>query len=327
LIALGAFGAILFLGFIALAIVLAQVLALVLLAFAPIALLVGIFPGAGHAFFRNWLGRLGVAIFIKALYSLILGIVVIVSSGLADATTTMPFGIAYGLQAGFFWALLLYRKKMWAMASRAAVGTRMDRETNVVMRRGEEAARAPLATLAGAATVRGHRSVADGFELRRKRDDKEEVKKEAVTDVTASGTKKFVDSSSPPASAGRTYSPPGPPPTQNGHVTVNGHQPDSEEDLVVGNRVPPRVNKTHIHANGQETRPETPGVTYDPDRDTSNRPRVPVNIRDPRTGASAPVRVMDDWPDIASAHAVDERPSIPRVADTPLRRSFERDPR
>ena len=79
---LGALGAVALLGFLSLAVILAQVVALVLLGFAPVALIIGIFPGAGHAFFRGWLTKLATAIFIKALYSLVIAIVVAVSAAL-----------------------------------------------------------------------------------------------------------------------------------------------------------------------------------------------------------------------------------------------------
>ena len=82
LIAVGALGAVALLGFLSLAVILAQIVALVLLGFAPVALVIGIFPGAGHAFFRGWLTKLATAIFIKALYSLVLAIVVAVSAAL-----------------------------------------------------------------------------------------------------------------------------------------------------------------------------------------------------------------------------------------------------
>ena len=51
----GELGAFLLLGALALGVILAQILLLLLLAFAPVALLVGIFPGRGHDFFRAWL--------------------------------------------------------------------------------------------------------------------------------------------------------------------------------------------------------------------------------------------------------------------------------
>ena len=80
------------LGFLSLAVILAQVVALVLLGFAPVALIIGIFPGAGHDFFRGWLTKLATAIFIKALYSLVIAIVVAVSAALdrGDRLARLP---------------------------------------------------------------------------------------------------------------------------------------------------------------------------------------------------------------------------------------------
>ena len=88
----GALGAVVLLGFLSLAVILAQVVALVLLGFAPVALIIGIFPGAGHAFFRAWLSKLATAIFIKALYSLVIAIVVAVSAALTarDRLARLP---------------------------------------------------------------------------------------------------------------------------------------------------------------------------------------------------------------------------------------------
>ena len=68
-------GAVALLGMLSLAVILAQVVALVLLGFAPVALIIGIFPGAGHEFFRSWLTKLATAVFIKALYSLVIAVV------------------------------------------------------------------------------------------------------------------------------------------------------------------------------------------------------------------------------------------------------------
>jgi hypothetical protein len=108
---LGALGAIALLGFLALAVILAQVVALVLLGFAPVALIIGIFPGAGHAFFRSWLTKLATAVFIKALYSLVIAIVVAVSAALTASTDSLGFLFAFGLQTLFFWAIFLFASR------------------------------------------------------------------------------------------------------------------------------------------------------------------------------------------------------------------------
>src|ERR671920_2195693 len=97
-----------------LAVILAQVVALVLLGFAPVALVIGIFPGAGHRFFRGWLVKLATAVFIKALYSLVIAIVVAVSAALAGSTGSLGFLFAFALQAVFFWAIFVYRRQISA---------------------------------------------------------------------------------------------------------------------------------------------------------------------------------------------------------------------
>ena len=165
---LGALGAIALLGFLSLAVILAQVVALVLLGFAPVALIIGIFPGAGHAFFRSWLTKLATAVFIKALYSLVIAIVVAVSAALAASTDSLGFLFAFGLQTLFFWAIFLYRKqitgRLVSATTGAAEGPQMPRTTVVQTRRAHRRAavqrarrRQPLARRGHAAGERARR--------------------------------------------------------------------------------------------------------------------------------------------------------------------------
>jgi hypothetical protein len=148
---LGALGAIVLLGYLALAVILAQVIALVLLGFAPVALVIGIFPGAGHAFFRSWLTKLATAVFIKALYSLVIAIVVAVSAALAASTDELGFLFAFGLQTLFFWAIFLYRKQITGRLVAATTGAgenpQMPRMT--VVQRGAQIAAKPFSALVG----------------------------------------------------------------------------------------------------------------------------------------------------------------------------------
>src|SRR5262249_2489027 len=125
--------------------------ALVLLGFAPIALVVGIFPGAGHAFFRGWLTKLATAIFIKAIYSLIIALVVTVSAALAGATGSLGFLFAFGLQTLFFWALFVYRKQTPGRLVSATSGGGehpLTPRMNVVQR-GAQVATRPVTALVG----------------------------------------------------------------------------------------------------------------------------------------------------------------------------------
>ena len=146
---LGALGAVALLGFLSLAVILAQVVALVLLGFAPVALVIGIFPGAGHAFFRAWLTKLATAVFIKALYSLVIAIVVAVSAALASATGSLGFLFAFGLQTIFFWALFLYRRQITARLVGATTGAAAGHGRPTVVQRGAHAAARPVTALVG----------------------------------------------------------------------------------------------------------------------------------------------------------------------------------
>ncbi len=111
-ILLGEIGAYLLLGALALGVILAQILLLALLAFAPVALLVGIFPGRGHEFFRKWLGKLVGYLARKVVYSLILAIVLAVCSALDSATSNLGWLLAFSLQAAFLWTIFLQRNKL-----------------------------------------------------------------------------------------------------------------------------------------------------------------------------------------------------------------------
>jgi hypothetical protein len=151
IVLLGALGAVVLLGFLSLAVILAQVVALVLLGFAPVALIIGIFPGAGHAFFRGWLTKLATAIFIKALYSLVIAIVVAVSAALAASTGSLGFLFAFGLQTLFFWAIFLYRKQITARLVAATTGSGYSEQLPrmTVVQRGAHVATRPFTALVG----------------------------------------------------------------------------------------------------------------------------------------------------------------------------------
>src|SRR4051812_24430864 len=150
IVLIGALGAVVLLGFLSLAVILAQVLALVLLGFAPVALIIGIFPGAGHAFFRAWLSKLATAVFIKALYSLVIAIVVAVSVALTASTDSLGFLFAFSLQTIFFWAIFIYRRQITARLVAATTGSAdappMPRMT--VVQKGAHVAQRPLKALA-----------------------------------------------------------------------------------------------------------------------------------------------------------------------------------
>lgn len=123
-ILLGELGAYLLLGALALGVILAQILLLTLLAFAPVALLIGIFPGRGHDFFRNWLAKLAGYLARKVLYSLILAIVLAVCQALDDATSNLGWLLAFALQAAFLWTVFLQRNRLARDLLAGTVGPR-----------------------------------------------------------------------------------------------------------------------------------------------------------------------------------------------------------
>ncbi len=108
----GELGAVLLLGSLAVGIILAQVLLLLLLAFAPVALVAAAIPGRGHAFFKGWLEKLAGYLLRKAAYSLILATLLAVSGALESATTQLGWLMSFGLQSLFFWAVFIQRKAL-----------------------------------------------------------------------------------------------------------------------------------------------------------------------------------------------------------------------
>jgi hypothetical protein len=118
----GQLGAIALLGALSVAVILAQVVVLLLLAFAPVALVIGVFPGRGHDFFRGWLTKLAAFLVRKAIYSLILAVLLAVVAAVGDATANLGWLMAWGLQGAFFWAVLIWRKQLLGQITRATTG-------------------------------------------------------------------------------------------------------------------------------------------------------------------------------------------------------------
>jgi len=108
----GELGAFCLLGALSVGVILAQVLLLLLLAFAPVALVAAAIPGRGHAFFRGWLEKLAGYLLRKAAYSLLLAVLLAVNGALASATDSLGWLMSFGLQALFFWAVFLQRKAL-----------------------------------------------------------------------------------------------------------------------------------------------------------------------------------------------------------------------
>lgn len=119
-------GAIILIGALSIAVILAQILALLLLLFAPAALVLGIFPGRGHDFFRNWLIKLLTALFRKAIYSFVLAVLLAAAAALQEASTNLGWLMSFGLQATFYWMVFLYRKQILAAFTAATTSGQAD---------------------------------------------------------------------------------------------------------------------------------------------------------------------------------------------------------
>jgi hypothetical protein len=124
----GELGAFLLLGSLSIAVILAQVVLLLLVAFSPVALVAGVYPGGGHDFFRGWLTRLAAFLLRKAIYSLILAVLLAVTSALADASANLGWFMSFGLQALFLWAVFIYRKELTGQLTAATAGVTPARE-------------------------------------------------------------------------------------------------------------------------------------------------------------------------------------------------------
>jgi len=118
----GECGAFLLLGVLSVAVILAQVIVLLLLAFAPVALVLAVFPGRGHEFFLSWLTRLATFLLRKAIYSLILAVLLAVAAALDSASADLGWLMSFGLEATFFWAVFLYRHQLTSRLSLATTG-------------------------------------------------------------------------------------------------------------------------------------------------------------------------------------------------------------
>ncbi|HEY1853129.1 MAG TPA: hypothetical protein VGG40_00950 [Solirubrobacterales bacterium] len=125
LIAVGELGALLLLGSLSIGVILAQVLLLLLLAFSPVALVAAAIPGRGHDFFKSWLEKLGGYLLRKAAYSLVLAVLLAVNAAIGDATSQLGWLFSFGLQAAFFWAVLIQRRTLAAGIVGIATGPRV----------------------------------------------------------------------------------------------------------------------------------------------------------------------------------------------------------
>lgn len=113
----------LLLGALCAGVILAQILLLLWLMFAPVVLIAAVIPGRGHAFFIGWLQRLGGYLARKAVYSLILAVLLAVCQALQAATSSLGWLISFLLEAIFCWWVLLQRHQLTSAITHTLTGT------------------------------------------------------------------------------------------------------------------------------------------------------------------------------------------------------------
>ena len=130
LIAIGSTGMLAMLGFIALRLLGAAIALLVYLLLAPLAVLAPAFGDSGRDTFRHWLTRLVGATVSKLVYSVMLGVTLLVAR-LLTSVDTFGWWTEWLLVSAFWWLAFEHRHRMLSFA---------------VHERGEQTSRLPLAT-------------------------------------------------------------------------------------------------------------------------------------------------------------------------------------
>ena len=113
----------LLLGALCAGVILAQILLLLWLMFAPVVLIAAVFPGRGHAFFTGWVQRLLGYIARKAIYSLILVSLLAVCQALQQATSNLGWLMSFLLQAIFCWWVLMQRHQLTGAITQTLTGS------------------------------------------------------------------------------------------------------------------------------------------------------------------------------------------------------------
>lgn len=124
LIAAGTLGCILLLGWLAIRVLFQGLLTLVLLLGAPVMLLAPAFGQQGRTLFAAWAKRLLAAAVAKAIYALLLAIVLAVSAIIGQLDGTFPWLAVWLISAVFWWGVLLKRSELLGWLSLGAHDSR-----------------------------------------------------------------------------------------------------------------------------------------------------------------------------------------------------------
>jgi hypothetical protein len=104
-------------------VIVAQIVLLLLLAFAPVALIAAVIPRHGHASFVGWINKMLSYLARKAVYSLLLAILLAVCGALQEATSSLGWLMSFLMQAIFCWTVVLQRHKLTTGLASALTGS------------------------------------------------------------------------------------------------------------------------------------------------------------------------------------------------------------
>lgn len=105
-------GALVCIALLALGIVAWQLVALLLIAVTPLALLSALLPGAGHTLFVRWAAQLGLALLRKLVYSLKLALLLGIAVQLSAHTQSLGAMTSWTIQAALWWGMLIYGRRL-----------------------------------------------------------------------------------------------------------------------------------------------------------------------------------------------------------------------
>lgn len=128
LIALGITGAVLLLGWLSLRVLLQGLLTLVLLLAAPVMLLAPAFGEHGRRLFTGWAKKLLAAAVAKAIYALLLAIVLAINTIIASLDGELPWLAVWLVSGVFWWGVLLKRDELLGWLS---LGTQHDKQNSL----------------------------------------------------------------------------------------------------------------------------------------------------------------------------------------------------
>lgn len=283
------FGALL-LGLLSIASLFAQIALLVLVLIVVFMILAALFPPL-HGIYMKSLSLLRDVLVGKAVFALLLAVVFSTSGILLKLGGQDGYFVAFGVQALLFGGVFIKRKAILAKATSSKAAQHYSNHENHAVAAVAGAATTSASSLSGGAStfIGTMRSGWSG---------------DVGGKNTPSGAGSPVDSSSPPASAGREHSPPGPPADN-----TNTHSTHEGERDFTDDREQPRASRSEPS--------QTTGNTNDGASGARGGQTMPIR---PFATDLANARASQYDEEHTSENGVPPRPSDPPPTTTPVRR-------